>query len=174
MLRLPISNGILIIALIGLTACTTKPPASANVAQAPTVARPRTPSPVISSIIPGSAQDFKVNVGDTVHFALNKYNIESGDQQTLGKQATWLERYPGVRVIIEGHCDERGTREYNLALGARRANSVKEYLVSQGVASGRIETISYGKERPVCTQSDESCWSHNRRAVTTISGAAVS
>ena len=96
-----------------------------------------TPAPVTSSIIPGSAEDFRVNVGDTVHFALNQYNIEDSDKAVLGRQAAWLAKYPSVRVTIEGHADERGTREYNLALGARRANAVKEYLVSQGVSTGR-------------------------------------
>ena len=135
---------------------------------------PSRPAPVTSSIIPGSAEDFRVNVGDTVHFALNQYNIEDADKQVLGRQAAWLSRYPAVRVTIEGHCDERGTREYNLALGARRANAVKEYLVSQGVSTGRIETISYGKERPICTESNEACWAQNRRGVTTITGGANS
>ena len=132
------------------------------------------PASVTSSIIPGSAEDFRVNVGDTVHFALNQYNIEDSDKAVLGRQAAWLARYPSVRVTVEGHCDERGTREYNLALGARRANSVKEYLVSQGVSTGRLETISYGKERPICTDSNEACWAQNRRGVTTITGGANS
>jgi peptidoglycan-associated lipoprotein len=132
------------------------------------------PAPVTSSIIPGSAQDFRVNVGDTVHFAFNDYNIEDEDKAVLGRQAAWLTKYPSVRVTVEGHCDERGTREYNLALGARRANAVKEFLVSQGVSNGRIETISYGKERPICTESNEACWAQNRRGVTTITGGANS
>ena len=136
--------------------------------------RAEAPRSVTSSIIPGSEQDFRVNVGDTVHFALNQYNIEAGDQAILGRQAAWLAKYPAVRVTVEGHCDERGTREYNLALGARRANAVKEYLVSQGVSTGRIETVSYGKERPICTESNEACWSQNRRGVTTITGGANS
>ena len=96
---------------------------------------PPPPAPVTSSILPGSAEDFRVNVGDTVHFALNQYNIEDSDKTVLGRQAAWLSKYPAVRVTVEGHCDERGTREYNLALGARRANAVKEYLVSQGVST---------------------------------------
>ena len=107
-------------------------------------------------------------------FALNQYNIEDSDKAVLGRQAAWLSKYPSVRVTIEGHADERGTREYNLALGARRANSVKEYLVSQGVSAGRVDTISYGKERPICTDSNEACWAQNRRGVTTITGGANS
>jgi peptidoglycan-associated lipoprotein len=156
-----------------LAACTHKQEA---VTTAPPPAPPPPPQQqaVTSSIIPGSAQDFKVNVGDTVHFALNKYNIEDNDKGTLGKQAAWLSRYPTVRLSIEGHCDERGTREYNLALGARRANAVKEYLVAQGVSAARLETISYGKERPICTESNEDCWAQNRRGVSVITGGANS
>ena len=127
-----------------------------------------------SSIIPGSAEDFRVNVGDTVHFDFNKYDILENDKTTLQRQATWLGKYPAVRVTVEGHCDERGTREYNIALGARRANAVKEYLVSLGVSSARVDTISYGKERPICSESSEDCWAQNRRGVTTITGGASS
>jgi len=157
-----------------LGACTHKQEA-VNTAPPPVQPPPRAqPAPVTSSIIPGSAEDFRVNVGDTVHFALNQYNIEDADKQVLGRQAAWLSKYPAVRVTIEGHCDERGTREYNLALGARRANAVKEFLVSQGVSTGRVETISYGKERPICTESNEACWTQNRRGVTTITGGANS
>ena len=131
-------------------------------------------TPSTSSIVPGSAEDLRVNVGDTVHFAFDEYNIEDNDKTTLQRQATWLQKYPSVRVTIEGDCDERGTREYNLALGARRANSVKEFLVSLGVAASRIETISYGKEHPICTASTEDCWAQNRRGVTTITAGANS
>ena len=146
---------------------TTPPP------QAPAQTAPA-PAPVVSRILPGSAEDFRVNVGDTVHFGYNEYNIEDNDRTLLGRQAQWLAKYPSVRVSVEGHCDERGTREYNLALGARRANAVKEYLVSQGVSAARVETVSYGKERPICTQSDEACWAQNRRGVTTITAGANS
>jgi peptidoglycan-associated lipoprotein len=163
-------------AVLMLGACTHKQEA---VNTAPPPAPPPPPMaqaapPVTSSVLPGSAQDFKVNVGDTVHFALNEYNIEDSDKSLLGRQAAWLAKYPAVRVTVEGHCDERGTREYNLALGARRANAVKEYLVSQGVSTGRVETVSYGKERPICTESDEACWAQNRRGVTTITTGANS
>jgi len=156
-----------------LGACTHKQEA---VSTAPPPAAPPPPmaAPVQSGILPGSAQDFKVNVGDTVHFALNQYNIEENDKGTLSKQAAWLTRYPSVRLTVEGHADERGTREYNLALGARRANAVKEFLVAQGVAAGRLETVSYGKERPICTESGEDCWSQNRRGVSVITGGANS
>ena len=162
-------------AALVLGACTHKqeavntapPPAAAPMPMPP-------PAPVTSSIRPGSAEDFRVNVGDTVHFALNEYNIEDADKGVLGRQSAWLARYPSVRVTVEGHADERGTREFNLALGARRANAVKEYLVSQGVSTGRVETVSYGKERPICTESNEGCWTQNRRGVTTIAGGANS
>ena len=127
-----------------------------------------------SNIVPGSAQDLKVNVGDTVHFDYDKYAVKDEDRGTLQKQAAWLQKYPAVRVTVEGHCDERGTREYNLALGARRANAVKEYLVSLGVSSARVDTISYGKERPMCMESEESCWAQNRRGVTTVTAGASS
>ena len=159
-------------AVITLAACTKKQEAVA------TTPPPAPPPPVAAApapgIVPGSAEDLRVNVGDTVHFALNEYNVEAGDQAVLQRQAAWLQKYPAVRVTIEGHADERGTREYNLALGARRANAVKEYLVAQGVSAGRVETISYGKERPICTESSESCWSQNRRGLTTVTGGANS
>jgi peptidoglycan-associated lipoprotein len=127
-----------------------------------------------SSIVAGSAEDFRVNVGDTVHFDFDKYDVLDNDKGTLQRQAAWLSKYPSVRVTVEGHCDERGTREYNLALGARRANAVKEYLVSLGVSSARVDTISYGKEHPICAESNEDCWAQNRRGVTTITGGASS
>jgi peptidoglycan-associated lipoprotein len=155
--------------VLTLAACTDKPKA-VETAPPPTSMS----SSTTSSIVPGSAEDLRVNVGDTVHFDYDAYNVTNEDRSVLQRQAAWLAKYPSIRVTVEGHCDERGTREYNLALGARRANSVKEYLVSLGVSAGRVETISYGKERPICTQSDESCWAQNRRGVTTITGGANS
>ena len=161
-------------AALVLGACTHKQEA-VNTAPPPAPPPPMAaPAPVTSSVMPGSAEDFRVNAGDTVHFGYNEYNIEDADKAVLGRQAQWLAKYPAVRVAVEGHADERGTREYNLALGARRANAVKEYLVSQGVSTGRVETISYGKERPICTESNEACWAQNRRGVTTISAGANS
>ena len=160
-------------AVLILGACTHKQEA-VNTAPPPTpapAAQPA-PAPVTSRILPGSAEDFRVNVGDTVHFGYDQYNVEDSDKALLGRQAQWLARYPAVRVSVEGHCDERGTREYNLALGARRANAVKEYLVSQGVSAARVETVSYGKERPICTESNEACWTQNRRGVTVVTGGA--
>jgi peptidoglycan-associated lipoprotein len=160
-------------AALMVAACTTKQEVAA------TPPPPAPPPPMQAAapppgIVPGSIQDFKVNVGDTVHFGYNEYNIEANDRTVLQKQATWLNKYPGVQITIDGNCDERGTREYNLALGARRANAVKEFLVSLGVNAGRLQTVSYGKERPLCTQSSEDCWAQNRRGVSTITGGAVS
>jgi peptidoglycan-associated lipoprotein len=158
-------------AVLILGACTHKQEA-VNTAPPPAPPPPMAQAaPVTSSILPGSAEDFRVNVGDTVHFGFNEYNIGDSDKAVLGRQAAWLAKYPSVRLSVEGHCDERGTREYNLALGARRANAVKEYLVSQGVSTARVETISYGKERPICTESDEACWAQNRRGVSVVAGA---
>jgi peptidoglycan-associated lipoprotein len=143
----------------------------------PQVAAQPAPTPKVTenSILPGSTRDFTVNVGDTIHFDYDRYAIRDTDRGTLQRQATWLLKYPNVRVTIEGNCDERGTRDYNLALGARRAEAVKRYLGGLGVPLARMSTVSYGKERPVCTQSDETCWAQNRHDVTAItSGAAGS
>ncbi len=157
-------------AAVVLAACTSEPEA-VTTPPPPVAAQPTPPPP---GITPGSLEDFRVNVGDTVHFDYDKYDIRPGDQAILQKQAAWLARYPNVRVTIEGHADERGTREYNLALGARRANSIREYLVSLGTASARLETVSYGKERPICTESNETCWAQNRRGVSVIASGAAS
>ena len=120
---------------------------------------------------PGSAQDFTVNVGDRIFFDTDSSSIRADASQTLDRQAQWLARYPNYQVTVEGHADERGTREYNLALGARRAAAAKDYLASRGVPAQRLKTISYGKERPVAVCDDISCWSQNRRAVTVLGGA---
>jgi peptidoglycan-associated lipoprotein len=123
---------------------------------------------------PGSAQDFTVNVGDRIFFDTDSSAIRADAQATLAKQAQWLNQYGNYRITIEGHADERGTREYNLALGARRAAATRDYLIARGVAGSRLKTISYGKERPVAVCDDISCWSQNRRAVTVLGGAAGS
>ena len=120
---------------------------------------------------PGSAQDFTVNIGDRIFFDTDSSSIRADAQQTLARQAQWLNKYSQYQIVVEGHADERGTREYNLALGARRAAATRDYLISQGVSGNRLKTISYGKERPVAVCDDISCWSQNRRAVTTLSGA---
>ena len=121
---------------------------------------------------PGSIQDFIVNVGDKVFFDSDSSEINSQGQSTLDKQAQWLGRYPNYSFTIEGHADERGTREYNFALGARRAESAKNYLIARGVGGNRIRTNSFGKERPVAVCNDISCWSQNRRAHTVLAGGA--
>jgi peptidoglycan-associated lipoprotein len=112
-----------------------------------------------------------VNVGDRVFFETNRSDLTSAARATLQRQAAWLKLYPALSVAMEGHADERGTRDFNLALGARRANAAKSYLVSLGVDPSRVRTISYGKERPVALCSNESCWNQNRRAVSVVSGA---
>ncbi|MFC5066438.1 peptidoglycan-associated lipoprotein Pal [Flaviflagellibacter deserti] len=119
---------------------------------------------------PGSQQDFVVNVGDRVFFETDSTDLTSTAQATLDKQAQWLQRYPKYQITVEGHADERGTREYNLALGARRGQVARDYLASRGVNPGRMRTLSYGKERPVAVCDDISCWSQNRRAVTVLGG----
>ena len=121
-----------------------------------------------------SMEYFRAVVGDRVRFATDRFDLDSEAQRILAGQADWLRRNAGTRVRIEGHADERGTREYNLALGARRANSVKNFLIGEGVAEGRIETVSYGKERPVAFCSEERCWQQNRRAVTVVTAAPAS
>jgi peptidoglycan-associated lipoprotein len=118
---------------------------------------------------PDSPEAFRRAVtSDTIHFALDEYDIDPEARPILDSQATWLVAHPNVRITIEGHCDERGTREYNLALGDRRANAAKNYLASRGVSPARITTISYGKERPIAMGSDEAAWAQNRRAVTVV------
>ncbi len=118
-------------------------------------------------LLPGSQEDFLANTAaDRVYFDTDRFNIDAEDAEVLRSQAAWLRRYPDVRVTIEGHCDERGTRDYNIALGERRANAAKNYLASLGVDPSRISTVSYGKERPAALGSDEASWARNRRAVT--------
>lgn len=120
-----------------------------------------------TAVVPGSQADFVASVAaDRVFFDTDAFNIDATDRATLDSQATWLRRYPNVRVLIEGHADERGTRDYNLALGQRRAEAARNYLVSIGIAANRIDVISYGKERPEAIGSDEQSWAQNRRAVT--------
>jgi peptidoglycan-associated lipoprotein len=117
---------------------------------------------------PGSVEDFVDNVGDRVWFGFDSADVNDEGRATLDKQAAWLKEYSSVSITVEGHCDERGTREYNLALGQKRASSVKKYLVAAGVPASRIETVSYGKERPEATGSTEEAWAQNRRGVSVI------
>jgi len=148
-------------AMLGLTAavsgCASKPGDQAGLAGAGA---------------PGSQQDFVVNVGDRVFFETDSTELTPQARATLEKQAQWLQTYNQYAFTIEGHADERGTREYNIALGARRAQTVREYLASRGVSAQRMRTISYGKERPVAVCNDISCWSQNRRAVTLLNASS--
>ena len=121
-----------------------------------------------ASIEPGSQEDLIVNVGDRVFFNYDSSELDSDAQELLQDQVAWLKQYSGVSVIIEGHCDERGTREYNLALGEKRAQSVKNYLIGLGISSDRVSTISYGKERPAVVGSNDGAWAQNRRSVTLV------
>ena len=124
--------------------------------------------PDSASIVPGSQEDLIVNVGDRVFFNYDSSELDSDAQELLQDQVAWLKQYSDVSVIIEGHCDERGTREYNLALGEKRAQSVKNYLISLGISSDRVTTISYGKERPAVVGSNDGAWAQNRRSVTIV------
>lgn len=146
------------------------PPSQPQQPGAPT--GPVNPGVTPGAAVPGSVQDFAVNVGDRVYFDLDSYSVRSDAQPRLDAQAAWLNRYPNVRVRIEGNADERGTREYNLALGARRAEAVRTYLVNRGVGANRIDTISYGKERPIAEGSNEQAWAQNRNAHTAIVSGA--
>ncbi|HYE00948.1 MAG TPA: peptidoglycan-associated lipoprotein Pal [Alphaproteobacteria bacterium] len=124
--------------------------------------------PMAGGIQAGSREDFEINVGDRVFFGTDKSDIAAEARATLDKQAAWLQQYPSVTAVIEGHADERGTREYNLALGERRANAVKNYLQAAGVNPARLSTVSYGKERPAVLGSNEAAWQQNRRGVTVV------
>jgi peptidoglycan-associated lipoprotein len=160
------------VALIAVAGCSKKPPAQLPPAPPSDVSQPAPaePSgPVGSTTVPGSRADMIAQAGtDTVHFDTDSSDVDSEAQSILTRQASWLQKYPQVRVTVEGHADERGTREYNLALGDRRANSAKNFLVNAGVSASRISVISYGKERPAAQGSDESAWAENRRAVTVV------
>lgn len=154
-------------ALLATTACSKKRPAELPPAPGPVT--DQNGSGGQGAIVPGSRADFERSVtSNTVNFALDSYSLDDRARSILDSQATWLARYPNVPVSLEGHADERGTREYNLALGDRRALSAKNYLAARGVAPGRISTISYGKERPIALGSDEASWAQNRRAVTIV------
>ena len=166
------------VAAASLAACASRPkpqPVAPTQPPAPTQPNPYTPPaqpPVSSGVLPGSVQDFVVNVGDRVYFDTDEYSVRADAQPVLAGQAQWLNRYPAVRVRIEGNADERGTREYNLALGARRANAVRDFLIGQGVSAARIETISFGKERPIDAGSSEEAWAKNRNGRTAITDGA--
>jgi peptidoglycan-associated lipoprotein len=162
-------------AAISIAACASHPtpaPEPTPTPPPPPQAYTPPPPPPASGPIPGSIQDFVINAGDRVYFDYDKFDIRADAAPVLDAQAAWLRRYPAVRVRIEGNCDERGTREYNFALGGRRANSVREYLVAHGVDGSRIDTVSYGKERPIDPGENEDAWAHNRNGHTAITAGA--
>jgi peptidoglycan-associated lipoprotein len=168
--------------LVSLAACAPRRPvegvagetgAAANVPAYPGPGTGGIEGGAIGAGAPGSQQDFVVNVGDRIYFDLDSYQVSPEAYPRLDAQAAWLVRYPQVTVRIEGNADERGTREYNLALGARRAESIRNYLIERGVPAGRIDTISFGKERPIAAGSTEDSWARNRNGHTAIvSGAS--
>jgi peptidoglycan-associated lipoprotein len=152
--------------LLALGACAKKPPKELPPAPVDTTG-PATTDNTSGAVVPGSQEDFVATVSsDRIFFDTDSSDVDGPDQATLQSQAAWLSKYPAKRITIEGHCDERGTREYNLALGERRANATKNALVAMGVTTDRITTVSYGKERPDATGSDEEAFARNRRAVT--------
>jgi peptidoglycan-associated lipoprotein len=163
-------------AVLSLAACASKPkpaptpPPPPPPAEAPPAPPPPPPPEQPTGPVPGSTQDFVINAGDRVYFDFDQYTVRTDAGPVLDRQASWLARYPQVHVRIEGNCDERGTREYNFALGARRANAIRDYLVGRGVAASRIETVSYGKERPVDPGTGEDAWAHNRNGHTALTG----
>lgn len=179
-LRYPIRLAAIALGVAALAACSTpKPPPPAPVAPPPAPAPPPperpAPPPVAQAPtgpIPGSMQDFVVNVGDRIYFDYDKFDVRADAQPVLAAQAAWLVRYPGVMVRIEGNADERGTREYNLALGSRRANSIKDFLTGHGVAANRIDTVSYGKEKPIDAGDTEEAFAKNRNGHTAITAGA--
>ena len=156
-------------AVLLLAACSSNPPPAAGGA-----GMMGGPGGGPSSFAPGSQQDLAATAGDRVFFAYDESTISGEGQQILQRQGQWLQRYPQVSITIEGHCDERGTREYNLALGERRAQAVKKVLMALGVPAGRIQTISYGKDRPIVVGSDEAGYAQNRVGITTVNGGPTS
>ena len=166
------------VAVTAMAACAPRRPVEGAVPTTPTAPQyptaPTTPvtGTPVGAVVPGSEQDFVVNIGDRVYFDLNMYQVRPEAFARLDAQAQWLQRYPQVTIRIEGNADERGTREYNLALAARRAESVRNYLVDRGIPAGRIDTISYGKERPIAEGSNEAAWARNRNAHTAIVSGA--
>jgi peptidoglycan-associated lipoprotein len=164
-------------AAASMAACASRPKPAGPVAAAPPPPPPAEqpaapPSAVGESVLPGSERDFVINAGDRVYFDFDRYEVRADAQPILDAQAAWLNRYPAVQVRIDGNCDERGTREYNLALGARRANAVRDYLTAHGVASDRVTTVSYGKEKPIDAGSGDEADAHNRNAHTALTTGA--
>ena len=163
---------LLAIAALGAfaTACASTPPVEdTQPVQAPRE-EPRAQPQAPAGPAAGTAAHFRQTAGDRVFFGYDRHDLSNEARAVLRSQAAWLNTYSDARIMIAGNCDERGTREYNLALGARRANAARDYLISQGVDPSRITTTSYGKERPACRQSSESCWAVNRNATTVLTG----
>lgn len=159
---------------LAMGACASKPKAEAPAPQVVQAAPAPPPMPSPQGPVPGSLEDFRLSVGERVFFGYDRYDLSPEARATLEKQAAWLRRYGAVRVLVAGSADERGTREYNLALGARRAAATKDYLVSLGVPAGRMDTVSYGKERPLDPRQTEEAHSLNRNAHTQLVSGAVS
>lgn len=154
-------------AVLLLAACADEPKPTAGGGGGGSTVNPA-PAPAASGIRPGSQEDLAVNAGDRVFFDYNQYSLKPDAVRTLQRQAAWMQRNANVRLIVEGHADERGTREYNIALGERRATAARNYLVSQGIDARRVATISYGKERPAVLGSNEGAWRQNRRGVAVV------
>ncbi|HEX4741950.1 MAG TPA: peptidoglycan-associated lipoprotein Pal [Caulobacteraceae bacterium] len=177
------TTALALISALALAACASHPkptpPAATAPPPPPQAPPPETPPPppvseAPTGPIPGSVQDFVIHAGDRVYFDLNEYNVRPDARGILDAQSAWLQRYPEVRVRVEGNCDDRGTEEYNFALGARRAAAVKDYLVSHGVPAARIDTVSYGKEHPIAIGNTEDDYAKNRNAHTDITSGARS
>lgn len=153
------------------TACASTPPVQTTETIAPPQDNRDTSGPAVpTGPVEGSIEHFVQTAGDRVFYGYDRHDLTPEARDTLRRQAAWLASYSDARILVAGNCDERGTREYNLALGARRASAARDYLVSQGVDPSRISTVSYGKERPTCRESGEACWAVNRNAITTITG----
>ena len=179
------SLSLLATAMVALAACASNPPpeppptpvASNTATVTPPVQPPQPPRvtpPPPSGPSAGSKADFAVKATDRVYFDYDAYNLDSDDQRSLASQIAWLKQFPSTRVEVQGHADERGTRDYNIALGERRAQSVKSFLVAQGIAESRIQTISFGKDKPLDPGHDEAAWSRNRNAFTNVIVEAIS
>jgi len=180
-----LSLSVLATATLALAACasnpTPEPPptptaSTTTTVTAPPVVTPPEPPRVTPPAGPaaGSKADFAVKATDRVYFDYDAYNLDSDDQRSLASQVAWLKQFPSTRVEVQGHADERGTRDYNIALGERRAQSVKSYLVAQGIAENRIQTISFGKDKPLDPGHDEAAWARNRNAYSNIVVEAIS
>jgi peptidoglycan-associated lipoprotein len=180
-----LSLSVLATATLALAACASnpppEPPPTPAASNTTTVTPPpvQTPPPRVTPPPPsgpsaGSKADFAVKATDRVYFDYDAYNLDSDDQRSLSSQIAWLKQFPSTRVEVQGHADERGTRDYNIALGERRAQSVKSFLVAQGIAENRIQTISFGKDKPLDPGHDEAAWSRNRNAYTNVIVEAIS